>query len=30
MNGGISVDALAGRLNSAMNDQLKRGKEQVG
>ncbi|MFJ9098568.1 extracellular solute-binding protein [Streptomyces sp. NPDC102405] len=30
MNGDISVDALAGRLNSAMNDQLKRGKEQVG
>ncbi|MFJ8781319.1 extracellular solute-binding protein [Streptomyces sp. NPDC102476] len=30
MNGGMSVDTLAGRLNSAMNDQLKRGKEQVG
>ncbi|MFI6435469.1 extracellular solute-binding protein [Streptomyces sp. NPDC050759] len=30
MNGGISVDTLAGRLNSAMNEQLKRGKEQVG
>ncbi|WP_405469527.1 extracellular solute-binding protein [Streptomyces canus] len=30
MNGDISVDTLAGRLNSAMNDQLKRGKEQVG
>ncbi|WP_266391424.1 extracellular solute-binding protein [Streptomyces canus] len=30
MNGGLSVDTLAGRLNSAMNDQLKRGKEQVG
>ncbi|MCX5252911.1 extracellular solute-binding protein [Streptomyces canus] len=30
MNGDISVDALAGRLNAAMNDQLKRGKEQVG
>ncbi|WP_328779679.1 extracellular solute-binding protein [Streptomyces canus] len=30
MNGDISVGTLAGRLNSAMNDQLKRGKEQVG
>ncbi|MDX3243956.1 extracellular solute-binding protein [Streptomyces sp. ME18-1-4] len=30
MNGQISVDALAGRLNSAINEQLKRGKEQVG
>ncbi|WP_406221086.1 extracellular solute-binding protein [Streptomyces canus] len=30
MDGDISVDTLAGRLNSAMNDQLKRGKEQVG
>ena len=30
MNGAISVDTLAGRLNSAMNAQLKRGKEQVG
>jgi multiple sugar transport system substrate-binding protein len=30
MNGGMSVDTLAGRLHSAMNDQLKRGKEQVG
>lgn len=30
MNGGLSVDRLAGRLNSAMNEQLKRGKEQVG
>ncbi|MCX4903509.1 extracellular solute-binding protein [Streptomyces sp. NBC_00878] len=30
MNGRMSVDALAGRLNSAMNEQLKRGKEQVG
>ncbi|MDT0482576.1 extracellular solute-binding protein [Streptomyces doebereineriae] len=30
MNGDTSVDTLAGRLNSAMNDQLKRGKEQVG
>ncbi|MFF0079372.1 extracellular solute-binding protein [Streptomyces canus] len=30
MNGDMSVDTLAGRLNSAMNDQLKRGKEQVG
>ncbi|MGQ4384914.1 extracellular solute-binding protein [Streptomyces sp. SAS_270] len=30
MNGGISVDTLAGRLNSALNEQLKRGKEQVG
>jgi multiple sugar transport system substrate-binding protein len=30
MNGHMSVDALAGRLNSVMNEQLKRGKEQVG
>ncbi|GAA3794028.1 extracellular solute-binding protein [Streptomyces phyllanthi] len=30
MTGGISVDTLAGRLNSAMNEQLERGKEQVG
>ncbi|MEU6143978.1 extracellular solute-binding protein [Streptomyces sp. NPDC047081] len=30
MNGAMSVDTLARRLNSAMNDQLKRGKEQVG
>jgi multiple sugar transport system substrate-binding protein len=30
MNGRMSVDTLAGRLNSAMNEQLKRGKEQVG
>ncbi|KQW12352.1 extracellular solute-binding protein [Streptomyces sp. Root369] len=30
MNGDMSVDTLAGRLNSAMNDQLKRGKGQVG
>jgi multiple sugar transport system substrate-binding protein len=30
MNGQISVDTLAGRLNSALNEQLKRGKEQVG
>ncbi|MER6010943.1 extracellular solute-binding protein [Streptomyces bluensis] len=30
MNGQISVDALAGRLNAAINEQLKRGKEQVG
>lgn len=30
MSGGISVDTLAGRLNSSMNEQLKRGKEQVG
>ncbi|MFF5138744.1 extracellular solute-binding protein [Streptomyces sp. NPDC013157] len=30
MNGGMSLDTLARRLNSAMNDQLKRGKEQVG
>ncbi|WP_425244950.1 extracellular solute-binding protein [Streptomyces sp. NEAU-NA10] len=30
MNGDISVDTLARRLNSAMNEQLKRGKEQVG
>ena len=29
MNGQISVGTLAGRLNSAINDQLKRGKEQV-
>ncbi|WP_217236761.1 extracellular solute-binding protein [Streptomyces sp. AC555_RSS877] len=30
MNGRMSVDTLAGRLNSVMNEQLKRGKEQVG
>jgi multiple sugar transport system substrate-binding protein len=30
MNGQMSVDTLAGRLNSVMNEQLKRGKEQVG
>ncbi|ELP67925.1 extracellular solute-binding protein [Streptomyces turgidiscabies] len=30
MNGRISVDTLAGRLNSSVNEQLKRGKEQVG
>ncbi|MFJ8464523.1 extracellular solute-binding protein [Streptomyces swartbergensis] len=30
MHGRMSVDTLAGRLNSAMNEQLKRGKEQVG
>lgn len=30
MTGGMSVDTLAGRLNSAMNQQLARGKEQVG
>nr|WP_239157613.1 extracellular solute-binding protein [Streptomyces sp. SID13726] len=30
MNGDMSVDTLARRLNSAMNEQLKRGKEQVG
>ncbi|WP_031475244.1 extracellular solute-binding protein [Streptomyces bicolor] len=30
MKGDISVDTLAGRLNSAINEQLKRGKEQVG
>ncbi|KPI18429.1 extracellular solute-binding protein family 1 [Actinobacteria bacterium OK074] len=30
MRGQLSVDTLAGRLNSAMNEQLKRGKEQVG
>lgn len=30
MNGEISVDTLAGRLNSVINEQLKRGKEQVG
>jgi multiple sugar transport system substrate-binding protein len=30
MRGQISVDTLARHLNPAMNDQLKRGKEQVG
>ncbi|MFF8972897.1 extracellular solute-binding protein [Streptomyces sp. NPDC014995] len=30
MQGDMSVDTLAGRLNSVMNEQLKRGKEQVG
>jgi multiple sugar transport system substrate-binding protein len=30
MNGQLSVDTLAGRLNSAINEQLQRGKEQVG
>ncbi|MFF4349580.1 extracellular solute-binding protein [Streptomyces sp. NPDC001530] len=30
MRGEMSVDSLAGHLNSAMNEQLKRGKEQVG
>jgi multiple sugar transport system substrate-binding protein len=30
MKGQISVDTLAGRLNSVINDQMKRGKEQVG
>jgi multiple sugar transport system substrate-binding protein len=30
LNGQISVDTLAGRLNSVINEQLKRGKEQVG
>ncbi|GAA3786683.1 hypothetical protein GCM10022403_021780 [Streptomyces coacervatus] len=30
MNGEMSLDTLARRLNSAMNEQLKRGKEQVG
>ncbi len=30
MNGRMSVDTLAGRLNSLMNEQLERGKEQVG
>jgi multiple sugar transport system substrate-binding protein len=30
LNGRISVDTLAGRLNSVINDQMKRGKEQVG
>ncbi|MEU9451296.1 extracellular solute-binding protein [Streptomyces sp. NPDC048277] len=30
MNGEMSLDTLAGHLNSVMNDQLKRGKEQVG
>ncbi|MFF4500882.1 extracellular solute-binding protein [Streptomyces sp. NPDC001401] len=30
MNGRISVDTLAGRLNSVVNEQMKRGKEQVG
>ncbi|MGW1778057.1 extracellular solute-binding protein [Streptomyces sp. NPDC002143] len=30
MKGDMTVDTLAGRLNSAMNKQLERGKEQVG
>ncbi|MFI1030890.1 extracellular solute-binding protein [Streptomyces sp. NPDC020951] len=30
MKGDMTVDTLAGRLSSAMNEQLKRGKEQVG
>ncbi|KUO03108.1 extracellular solute-binding protein [Streptomyces caeruleatus] len=30
MKGEMSVDTLAGRLNSLVNEQLKRGKEQVG
>jgi len=30
MKGEMSVDALAGRLNSVINEQLARGKEQVG
>ncbi|MFM9557239.1 extracellular solute-binding protein [Streptomyces caniscabiei] len=30
MKGEISVDTLAGRLNSTINEQLDRGKEQVG
>ncbi|MEU9345021.1 extracellular solute-binding protein [Streptomyces sp. NPDC048278] len=30
MNGAMSLDTLARRLNSAMNDQLKRGRKQVG
>ncbi|QJT04868.1 extracellular solute-binding protein [Streptomyces asoensis] len=30
LRGHMTVDALAGRLNSVMNEQLKRGKEQVG
>ncbi|MHC5902350.1 extracellular solute-binding protein [Streptomyces sp. S6] len=30
MNGSISVDTLAGQLNDTVNEQLKRGKEQVG
>ncbi|WP_406441992.1 extracellular solute-binding protein [Streptomyces sp. NBC_00631] len=30
MNGAMSVDTLAGHLNSVINRQLKRGKEQVG
>ncbi|MFK0105963.1 extracellular solute-binding protein [Streptomyces sp. NPDC091217] len=30
MNGAMSVDTLAGHLNSTINQQLKRGKEQVG
>ncbi|MCD9873172.1 extracellular solute-binding protein [Streptomyces guryensis] len=30
MNGRISVDTLVGRLNSVVNEQMKRGKEQVG
>ncbi|MET7571483.1 extracellular solute-binding protein [Streptomyces sp. NPDC005492] len=29
-HGQISVDTLAGRLNSSINEQMKRGKEQVG
>ncbi|WP_416960256.1 extracellular solute-binding protein [Streptomyces sp. Agncl-13] len=30
MKGEMSVDRLAGRLNSVINEQIKRGKEQVG
>ncbi|MEU6260943.1 extracellular solute-binding protein [Streptomyces sp. NPDC047043] len=30
MKGEMSVDTLAGRLNSVINEQLERGKEQVG
>ncbi|XUL86450.1 extracellular solute-binding protein [Streptomyces galilaeus] len=30
MQGELSVDHLAGRLNSVINEQIKRGKEQVG
>jgi multiple sugar transport system substrate-binding protein len=30
MRGEMSVDTLAGRLNSVINEQMKRGKEQVG
>ncbi|MFJ2608608.1 extracellular solute-binding protein [Streptomyces sp. NPDC087425] len=30
LHGRITVDALAGRLNTVVNEQMKRGKEQVG